>query len=271
MIELRFLFWNLNQKDLVEEIKNIVQLHAIDVIILAETKFHQSKLLAALNEQDSLFFSNHPNSLCEKILIFTKFNYRFIKPVEEDNRMTFRRLTLPFLDFNLVAVHLPDKSHNSEDSLSENASELARIIRAIESRFDDKTVLIGDLNMNPFEKGIVKANGLNATMSSKLAEKETRTVDKRAYKFFYNPMWSLMGDVQNEVAGSYYYNNSELLNYQWNVFDQVLIRPSLIPHFDKTSIRFLSSDGAKSLITNYGIPNKNTFSDHLPLIFTLKF
>ena len=41
MIELRFLFWNLNQKDLVEEIKNIVQLHAIDVIILAETKFHQ--------------------------------------------------------------------------------------------------------------------------------------------------------------------------------------------------------------------------------------
>lgn len=56
-------------------------------------------------------------------------------------------------------------------------------------------------------------------------------------------MWSLHGDIGNNVTGSYYYKNAELVNYHWNVFDQVLIRPSLIDNFEKHSLKFVDFDG----------------------------
>lgn len=43
--------------------------------------------------------------------------------------------------------------------------------------------------MNPFEKGLIKANGLNAVMDSSIAKKKSRKVQGKSYKFFYNPMW----------------------------------------------------------------------------------
>jgi hypothetical protein len=44
----------------------------------------------------------------------------------------------------------------------------------------------------------------------------------------------------------------------------------LIANFVKESITILDSDGAKSLITEKGYPDKKHYSDHLPLFFTLK-
>lgn len=271
MRKLNFLFWNLNGKNLKEEVVNIVLHHDIDILILAENGIEQKDLLSALNKKNPLFSDNDPLSNCDKVQIFSKFDYHFIRPIEEDRRMSVRRLKLPkFEHINIAALHLFDKIHNDTESQSENASLLAQKIEGFERDYDDKTIVVGDFNMNPFEKGMVKANGFNAVMSSKLAKKNTRVVNKETYKFFYNPMWSLYGDVKNNVAGSYYYQNSELVTYPWNIFDQLLIRPSLIPNFVKDSIVLLDNDGKKSLLTRNCIPNKTKYSDHLPLIFTLK-
>jgi exonuclease III len=272
MRKLNFLFWNLNGKNLKEEVVNIVLHHDIDVLILAEKGIKSSELLLELNQKSNLFSDNYPLSNCDKVQIFSKFDYHFIRSIEEDTRMSVRRLKLPqFEHINIAALHLFDKIHNDAESQSENASLLAQKIEGFEKKYDDKTIVIGDFNMNPFEKGMVKANGFNAVMSSKLAEKTTRVVNKQTYKFFYNPMWSLYGDVKNNVTGSYYYQNSELVAYPWNIFDQLLIRPSLIPNFVKDSLVFLDSDGKKSLLTRNGLPNKVKYSDHLPLFFTLKY
>ena len=271
MRKLNFLFWNLNSKNLKEEVHNIVLHHDIDVVILAESGIDQSDLLMTFNKKSVSFSANHPLSNCDKVQIFSKFDYHFIRPIEEDNRISVRRLELPlFENINIVALHLPDKSHQNDESQAENVSLLAQKIKRFEDEFDDKTIVIGDFNMNPFERGMIKANGFNAVMSSRLVEKEKRKVNQEEYKFFYNPMWSLYGDVKNNVAGSYYYQNSELVTYPWNIFDQLLIRPSLVPNFVKDSITFLDNDGKKSLLTRNGIPNKAKYSDHLPLIFTLK-
>ncbi len=270
MRKLNFLFWNLNKKNIINEVINIVVHYNIDVIILAESEISPSELLLNLNKTDVLFSANHPLSQCQKIQIYSKFDYSFISPHEEDSRATIRKLELPLFEaINIVAVHLPDKSKHTDESQSENVSLFVDKISRFEKENTDRTIIVGDFNMNPFEKGMVKANGFNAVMSSQLSQNEKRTVQGREYKYFYNPMWSLYGDVKNNVAGSYYYNHSELVTFQWNIFDQVLIRPSLIPNFIKESIVFLDSDGEKSLLTKNGLPNKR-YSDHLPLFFTIK-
>ena len=273
MRELNFLFWNVNRKNLVTEISNIALKHNIDIIILAEcVKVNSSELLSTLNNQDVLFSPNHPDSVCEKIKIYSKFDSTFIAPHEENARMTIRKLELPLFEtINIVAVHLPDKSSYSSNSQSINAALEADNIKHFEMSDNntDKTIIVGDFNMNPFEEGMINANGFHAVMSSEVAKNEKRMVHGIEYKFFYNPMWSLYGDVGNNISGSYYYSKAEFVNYRWNVFDQVLIRPSLIANFVKESVVFLDNDGHKSLLTKNGLPNK-IYSDHLPLFFTIK-
>ena len=272
MRELNFLFWNLNRKNLVDEIKNIVFKHNIDILILAECEnINSGELLLALNEADVLFSSNNPRSVCEKIQIFSKFDAQFIEPHEDTARVTIRKLTLEYFErINIVAVHLPDKSNHTGDSQSANAVVEAGRIKDFEIQTgNDKTIVVGDFNMNPFEIGMINAIGFHAVMSSDIAKDGKRVIGGHEHIFFYNPMWSLYGDIGNNVSGSYYYANAEFVNYRWNVFDQVLVRPSLLPNFVKESVVFLDTDGKKSLLTKKGLPNKN-YSDHLPLFFTIK-
>ena len=70
-------------------------------------------------------------------------------------------------------------------------------------------MLVGDLNMNPFEDGLVKTTGLHSVMSKSKAKEFSRVVQGRTYPFFYNPMWNLLGDETQGPPGTYYYSSSE--------------------------------------------------------------
>ena len=132
-----------------------------------------------------------------------------------------------------------------------------------------RTVLVGDLNMNPFEDGVVGANGLHAVMSRRIAERQKRTVQNREYQFFYNPMWNFFGDETSGPPGTYYYSNSEYVVYFWNMFDQVLIRPQLLDRFKSTDLKIVHCIDTISLLSSSGIPDKYSKSDHLPIVFIL--
>ena len=165
-----------------------------------------------------------------------------------------------------------DKGNFTAESQSESASLVAsQLIRAEERHKIDRHIVLGDFNMNPFEPGMIKANGFHGPMSSEVAERGSRTVQKRDYAYFYNPTWSLFGDLNKDVSGTYYYQRAEHICYEWNVFDQVLIRPSMVSNFVKGSLEIIQDDSVTSLVTNRNVPNKIIYSDHLPLFFTLKF
>jgi hypothetical protein len=73
------------------------------------------------------------------------------------------------------------------------------VVRDVEKRVGhDRTIVVGDLNMNPFDAGIVGAEGLNAVMTKQIASQGGRKVDAVRYPFFYNPMWSHFGDSTHE-------------------------------------------------------------------------
>jgi hypothetical protein len=102
-------------------------------------------------------------------------------------------------------ANFPSKLYWSKDSQAQECVNLARQISDVEKREGHSmTLLVGDLNMNPFEQGMIGSVGLNPTMARSIASQKYRTVQERRYPFFYNPMWNLLGD-DHPPAGTYYY------------------------------------------------------------------
>lgn len=112
----------------------------------------------------------------------------------------------------------------------------------------DKSVLVGDLNMNPFEAGMVSASGFHGVMSRSVAEKGDRQVQEEIYPFFYNPMWSFYGGTTPGPPGTYYYQGTQHITYFWNIFDQVLIRPALLGGFDDKNLEVVTEAGGISFL-----------------------
>lgn len=254
-----------------QNVVDVAITHNIDILILAECVIPPDVLLLDLNKHSRPLYDYARSIGCEKIEIFTKFHRRFLEPIYETHRLTIRSLNLPGTDpINVAAVHLPSKLHQSAESQSAASVELSHIIKEVEvTSGHTRTLLVGDLNMDPFEAGVISANGLHAVSSRKIAKRESRTVQGRDFPFFYNPMWNLLGDARTSSPGSYYYSNAEYVTRFWHMFDQVLIRPSLIDVFDITELKILTAAGSDLLLTDAGIPNNRLTSDHLPLIFEL--
>ena len=264
-----FLFWNLQKKDLSIQIANLAICHSIDIIMLAECAYPQS-ILQALN-QDILAYEHSPGIRCKNIQIFVKFSRNLIKPVFETDRLTIRSLELPQKHKILLAViHFQSKLYWSDSEQEQKCVLLATdIIQAEKNAGHSNTIFVGDLNMNPFETGVISAFGLHGVMSKQIALKQKRCVAGQDYPYFYNPMWNLLGDIP-EPPGTYYYSSGGRPNvYFWNIFDQVLVRPSLVQHFEDASLKILTSDGNSNFLNKSSVPDKKRFSDHLPIFFKM--
>ncbi len=265
-------FWNLNKKPLEEVVCRLANRHEVDIFMFAEMKTSPTVMLEHLNRERTKFFYV-PKLGCERIELFTRFNSRYIAPVYENDRMTIRHLTLPGLIEILIGVlHFPSKLFWNESSQAAECARLSHKIQEQELKIGHcRSILVGDFNMNPFEDGMVNANGLNSVMSRRVALRGSRVVQEEPYPFFYNPMWSFFGDLSQGPCGTFYYERAEHKVFYWNIFDQVLVRPALLEYFDSRSLQILATDGATSLVSGDGTPDNRIGSDHLPILFQLKF
>lgn len=264
-----FLFWNINGRQNQNFVANLAKNQDIDVIMLAECSIEPGALLRTLNSlEDPLYF--YAPGHCEKIHIYAKFSEEYIKPILENDRLTIRCLELPGRMKVLLAVtHFPSKLYWTNASQNQECQRLADDIKEAEHEVGhNRTILVGDLNMNPFEEGIIGTRGLHSVMSRKIAMRGHRVVLSRRYPFFYNPMWSLLGDGTRGPPGTYYYCRPEHVVLFWNMFDQILIRPDLLDRFNNEDLHILNSDGNETFLSKKGLPKRN-ISDHLPITFKL--
>jgi hypothetical protein len=268
----RFLFWNINRKPLADLVGRIAHARAADVVILAECDIDAADLLLSLNQGSPGGFHDSAG-INRTFSVFVRFSPRFLKPRFDSERVSVRHLSLPARSSILLAMtHLPSKLYWSDDSQAFESTELARRISTEEDKVGhQRTVLVGDFNMNPFEPGMVAAAGLNCVPTRRLAARGVRTVQGREYRLFYNPMWSHFGDATRDTAGSYFYSSAEHVSYFWHIFDQVLIRPVLAQQFDPRKVEIVASVGEHSLVHADGRPDAVACSDHLPVIFELEF
>jgi hypothetical protein len=178
----------------------------IDVIILAESEIEPNDLLRTLNHDPTGGFHLTAGN-CRRITIFTRFSRDFLRRTFETDWISIRRLSLPArAEVILVAAHLPSKLHMSDDDQLLECTVLARQIAEQEALAGHRrTIVVGDLNMNPFEPRLVGAAGLHSVMSRQVAARGSRTVKGNEYQFFYNPMWNHLGDGNGDTAGSYFY------------------------------------------------------------------
>ena len=266
---LTFLFWNLKGNPLDGIIGDLARVHRVDVLMFAECLIRPATMLTTLNRDTTEWFL--PYSLCRKIAVYTRFPASFLTAIDEDDRTSIRRLTLPGLDeILLVVTHLPSKLWKEDESQDFDMPVIANRIRYNENTVKhQRTILVGDMNMDPFQHGIVAGTGLHAVSARTVAEDGERLINNTTYPYFYNPMWGHFGHTTDGPPGTFYRSGSTV-SYFWHIFDQVLIRPALLPYFDDRELKILSGIGKISFIsTKKGLPKADEISDHLPILFRL--
>ena len=79
-------------------------------------------------------------------------------------------------DIILAVTHFQSKYNFDNESQALECASLSDYIKLYEEEIGHKrTILVGDLNMNPFESGVVGAKGLHAVMAKSIA----RSGDKK--------------------------------------------------------------------------------------------
>lgn len=270
MPAISFLFWNVNQQSLHDRIARLATAHSPDVVILAECAMQSAVISRALNNSGVGTFRVVPKSGNE-LRIFTRlplsgWHFWLMEPLEAWIAFRVSAPNLP--ELLLFALHLPSKLRTGEPDRLLAVADLAADIQLFEQQEGhERTLIVGDLNVNPFETPAAWVGGLHGVMTKDIARRETREVRAREYAMFYNPMWGVLGDRTPGPPGTYYRSSSESVNYFWNTYDQVLVRPALMDHL--SDLRVLDTDGTDSLLTPNGLPDATNGSDHLPILFRL--
>ena len=237
--------------------------------MLAECPLLAAEVLAALKKNAAEYFFVPTD--CPKIQLYSRFSEEYAPPVVHGDDYAIRRISLPGrVDFFLCIVHFPSKLHRTPTDQAAYAIDFTnKVLSPVEAEHG-RTVLVGDLNMNPYEDGMVMHNGLHAVVTREIALRDYRMVKFESNRFFYNPMWRHFGERKEGHAGTYYFASPKSRADYWNVYDQVLIRPELLPFFRDEELAIIDRDVDLNVsLLREGKPNTEALSDHLPIVFRL--
>lgn len=269
-----FLFWNIAKKsDMLTHVACLGRTHSIDVFLLAESPPNLSPAIDRLNALRRGVYEEAGKAR-PKVRLLTR-----LRPPEIHHVLTTLggetavwSIGAPKLrekEVLLAVTHLTSKVGGQIDAnqaieASQVASELANLE---DKRNHCNTVCVGDFNMNPYDPGMTHVGGFYGLMTEELAQKGDRLHHKRRCRRFYNPMWGLFGDRTAGPAGTHFWHSYMPHNTHWAMFDQVLVRPSVIGSLSRLEI--LTHDGLHSMLGADGYPSKEHLSDHLPILFDL--
>jgi hypothetical protein len=271
-----FLFWNLCRRPLEPVLRRLTARHGIDVLMLAECAIPEDAMLNSLNAGGQGSFRRLPPVASRRLDLYSRFDGRCFGPVlKEADHYVIRSLTPPGgIEIVLVMAHLASPSHKDLRARHSRCVGFAQAIRDAEKAAgNDRPVVVGDLNVNPFDDAILDVRGLNALADRRTVQrKDPRRFGRphiEEFRLFYNPMWSHFGDAA-QPAGTYYYDKSNPeVDPLWNIFDQVLLRPGLLDRFRSKNLKILTTGGEVPFTWADGTPNGDVYSDHLPIWFQL--
>jgi hypothetical protein len=272
----RFLFWNVNNKDLTAEVCALASDTKADAVFLCENGNAQeaaanaSSLLQSLKANVSQNFSipNATPASDARFLCFCRNKRLGLEEVSSETRVSVREWRLGKYSILLALIHGLDKRNNGLSIQQSSARDMADRIREIASdRGIDRVLWLGDFNLNPFDAPMSVPDCFNAMMTRECVARRHCTYLSCEYDLYYNPMWGHLGDRTEGPSGTYYYTGRG--QYGWNMIDQVLIHFSLVPFY--RDVQILTMAGQAPLVDKNGRPNdRNTPSDHLPILVSFE-
>jgi endonuclease/exonuclease/phosphatase (EEP) superfamily protein YafD len=264
----RIAFWNLQRKNLTNLVCDLALATDADVLVLNECTVPIGNTLQALvSNVNKRFFVPKSNSE-ERFHCFCRNGALDLTEVHKGFRTSVRKLELGSKKALLGLVHGVDIRNYDLETRQSVAQYLADEIRFVNSeQGHNRLILIGDFNMNPYDRGMNLAMGLNAMMTRACITSGHRTFARKKYDFYYNPMWSLFGDGTEGPAGTVY-DISNQGPYGWSMLDQVVLSHSIVDDFE--SVRIITHVGSNCLTDAKGRPDSNKASDHLPILVKLK-
>lgn len=278
-ITIKCLLWNINKKNLVQELKESIIENDTEIVIVIESENLDTEYLLSLLKKYGKKFKKKEIFPKSKDIILLSSSAKKVFVYKEEKYFSMYKIHDKGKKVLLVATHLSSAMYSSEIARIQRANDLAKTIEKLEDvcnmethnagEKSYQTIIVGDFNLQPFSAGIIGKHGFNAIMDPYKALKPIRKKDGSTAKFYYNPMWHLMGK-HDSVLGTYYYDADQDDNsFFWYTFDQILIRPELINDFLWDEFKIIDCIGDKALIKGNRI-NKNRFSDHLPIKFEIK-
>src|SRR4029079_9790736 len=183
------LFWNIDGGDRAEIVAQFAAERDLDIVVLCESAIDVGHLLDILAARTGKTYA-YPASALMRLQIFRRSHELGLEEIHgsANGRLTVRRLNCNGNQLLFAAAHLISKREWGERSQQIEAQVLATELRDVEQRQGHRrTILVGDLNLNPFEEGIVGAGGLHAMMSKAVVAVGSRIVQDKEYPFFYNP------------------------------------------------------------------------------------
>jgi exonuclease III len=266
----RILFWNVNKKDLTKFVCALAKSTMADVIVLNENLLESSKTLQALRQNVSgdFYIPRASESSRKRFHCFCKRLTLDMSEVHSGSRTSVREFKIGSHRLLLALVHGVDIRNYDLATRQSFAQSLAEEMRFVEKEQNtSKLVMLGDFNMNPYDSGMTLAAGLNAMMTRSCVAPGFRQHINARYEFYYNPMWSLLGDNTAGPAGTVYDISSQG-PYGWSMLDQVLIHHSIVEFFHDVEI--IDKAGEFSLKNARGRPDSNRVSDHFPILVNLR-
>ena len=278
------LFWNFKcgveseHSEALAALARLVAYHQVDILVIADTKAAPKAILDALNRDWMTFeLADLPPKPNPEIMFFTRFSAKNLSPFRSNRRIDVRKLRIVGRqEILFAAIHFYDRRNYSPEEQASMVSDVHKILRDAEiDRKHTRTVLFGDLNMNPFEAGMIDTvSGFAAMQTRSLASRDS-SPHAAGPQRFYNPSWSRLGREGSQASGTFYFPNiSKPLNIFWHHLDQVLVRPGLFPAFPDEGFRILTQiPGADNTIESLAVFKEKhwslKYSDHFPILFEL--
>ncbi len=257
---MRVLFWNTHNNKINPYIANLVQDYCIDVLIMAEYNADKDELALLLKEhQQSLIQYNTFG--CDRIQFWS--SYADVEAAIQDPYYSIQIIKKEYI---ICCVHLFTDMYG--DRSDERLAIIQQIMSDIKTKEDEinskKTLIIGDINEMPYDRGCLNANGFHGLPALNTKDEPTRSVNHIEYRKFYNPMWNLMGDF-SYPPGTYYLNQAKLKNPMWYMLDQVILSKDILPLFNRESLKIITTCTYADLMDKNMHPNVN-ISDHFPIM-----
>jgi endonuclease/exonuclease/phosphatase (EEP) superfamily protein YafD len=261
---LRIIFWNVKGKNLNNFVCAIATSTNADVVILNENSVEIGETLKDLQNNVSRDFYCPQAGPKKRFHCFSRNHNLDLSEVHDGSRTSVRKLQIGSHRTLLALVHGVDVRNYDAETRQSVAQSLADEMRFVrQQQRISNLVLLGDFNMNPYDSVMNLAQGMNAMMTRSCIERGSRRFLDKDYDFYYNPMWSLLGDNTAGPAGTVY-DISGQGPYGWSMFDQVIIHHSVVNLFH--SVQILTEAGNEALMTEKGRPDAKKASDHFPIL-----